>query len=379
MTRRKLLAELKKVFLSSQEAVIHYLTQEIKFLLAHLARRPKPTQDEKVALARAAKAVDPAYLEKTFNLFTPATLLRWYRELVAKKWDYSKRRKYPGRPKISRELEELIVKLALENPNDGYETIVGRLKILGFESNIETVQNVLKRNGILPSPDRKQGLTWKEFLEIHWDSLTATDFFTWEVLTPFGLVTYFVLFFIRLKDRKVHIAGVTTNPNEIWMLQMARNALVPHSFSDGGTDPETGFLKPGMLLLHDRDTKYTAHFCRLLNETGIKTLKLPAESPNLNAYAERFVKTIKEQCLSRMIITSEEQLRKAVKEYLEYYHRERGHQGIGNVIPFPRPENNVGSLEGKITRKSRLGNLLNSYFRIKNGEKPLQAQGKIAV
>ena len=202
MTRRKLLAEFKKVFQSSQEAVIRYLTQEIKFLLAHLARRPKPTQAEKAALARAAKAVDPLYLEKTFNLFTPATLFRWYRQLVAQKWDYSKRRKYPGRPQINRELKALIVKIALENPHDGYETIVGKLKILGLETNTETVQNVLKRNGIPPSPDRKEGLTWKEFLETHWDHLAATDFFTWEVLTPFGLVTYFVLFFIRLKDAK---------------------------------------------------------------------------------------------------------------------------------------------------------------------------------
>lgn len=369
MTRRKFIQELKKVFQSSQEAVAQYLTQEIKFLLAHLTRRPKPTESEKAVLARAAKALDPVYLEKTFNLFTPATLYRWYRELAAKKWDYSHYKKGPGRPRISKALENLIVKLALENPNDGYETIVGRLKILGFETNAETVQNVLNRNGILPSPDRKTGLTWKEFLEIHWDNLAATDFFTWEVLTPFGLVTYFILFFIRLKDRKVHIAGVTVHPNEGWMLQIARNT----------TDPESGFFKPGMILLHDRDGKYTAHFDRLLNESGVKTIKLPPKSPNLNAYAERWIRSVKEQCLSRMIITDEKYLRKALKEYAEHYHHERAHQGIGNVIPFPMPENNIGSLEGKITRKSRLGSLLNSYFRVKNEGINKQDQEKVAV
>src|SRR5208282_94622 len=179
MKHRKFISQLKQVFLTSQEAVIHYLTEEIKFLMAHLARRPKPTPNEKAALARAAKAVDPAYLEKAFNLFTPATLYRWYRELVRNKWDYSHLKKGPGRPRISRELENLIVRLALENPNDGYESLVGRLKTLGFVTNSETIQNVLVRNGIPPSPDKRNGLTWKDFLEIHWDILTATDFFTW--------------------------------------------------------------------------------------------------------------------------------------------------------------------------------------------------------
>jgi len=289
--------------------------------------------------------------------------------LVREKWDYSKQRTYPGRPRINRELEELIIKLASENPNDGYETLVGRLKILGFETNAETIQNVLKRNGIPPSPERRGCLTWKEFLESHWECLAATDFFTWEVLTPYGLVTYFVLFFIRLKDRKVHISGVTPNPNEIWMSQMARNL----------TDPDAGFLPEKGHLLHDRDTKYTAHFDRILNESGIKTLKLPPESPNLNAYAERFVRTVKEQCLSKLIITSEDSLRKALRAFLDFYHHGRAHQGIGNVIPFPRPEDNVGSSEGKIVRKSMLGNLLNSYFRVKNDENLLLNQVKIEV
>ncbi len=392
MTRRKFIGQLKRIFEDSQEAVIRYLTEEIKFLMAHLARRPKPTEGEKAALARAAKAVDPIYLEKAFNLFTPATLYRWYQELIRKKWDYSHLQKNPGRPRVDRVFEELVVKLALENPKDGFETLVGRLKTLGFETNAETIQNVLKRNGIPPAPDRKERLTWKEFLEIHWESLTATDFFTWEVLTPFGLVTYYVLFFIRLKDRKVHIAGVTTNPNENWMRQMARNL----------TDPETGFLvsqasksknipsgetipgelkgiKSDLILLHDRDGKYTAHFDRILNETSIETMELPPESPNLNAYAERFVRTIKEQCLSRLIITSEESLRKAIKDYIEFYHHERSHQGIGNIIPFPRPEDNVGGSEGKIIKRSRLGNLLNSYFRVQNGKNTMQPIGEIAV
>lgn len=369
MTRRKFISALKQVLHSSQEAVIHYLIQEIKFLLGHLARRPKPTQAEKAALARAAKAVDPLHLEKTFNLFTPATLYRWYREMVREKWDYSKLKKGPGRPRISKELESLIIKLALENPQDGYQTLAGRLKQLGFETNPETIQNILKRNGIPPSPERGGRLPWREFLDTHWEDLAATDFLTWEVLTPFGLVTHHILFFIRHIDRQVHIAGITTHPNGDWMRQMARNL----------TDPETGFLEEDMLLLHDRDTKYTAHFDRILNESGVETLKLPAQSPNLNAHAERFVRSVKEQCLNRMIITGEEQLRKALKEYVEYYNQERCHQGLGNRIPAPRKEARHGQPNGKIKRKQRLGGLLNFYFRVKNEPKPNRHNAKTAA
>jgi putative transposase len=352
MNSRKLVSEFERVFKHSQEAVIRYLTAEIQFLMKHLSQRPKPTDSEKAILARGAKAVDPVYLEKTFNLFTPATLYRWHREMVRKKWDYSKLNPKPGRPRIDRELETWIVKLALENPQDGYKTIVGKLKTLGFETNIETVQNILKRNGITPAPDRKDQLTWNEFLEMNWENLTATDFLTWEVLTPFGLATYYILLFIRLKDRKVHIAGVTTNPNGDWMKQIARNLTTPD-----------GCLKPGQILIHDRGGQYCPAFKRVLEESGVKTMAIPPRSPNLNAYAERWVRTVKEQCLKRLIITSEEMLRKALKEYVEFYHHERCHQGIGNVIPFPNVKDNVGSKEGKIVKKSRLGRLLNYYHR----------------
>jgi hypothetical protein len=369
MTRRKFIRQIRQIFESSQDAAIQYLTQEIKFLLAHLPRRPKPTPEQRAVLARAFKAVDPVHLEKTFNLFTPKTLLRWYRELVRKKWDYTHLKKGPGRPKIDKELEDLIVKLALENPRDGYLTLAGRLKLLGFTKNPETVQNVLKRNGILPAPERGDGISWKEFLNIHWEDLTATDFLAWEVLTPYGLVTHYILFFIQHLDRKVHIAGITIHPNELWMHQMARNL----------TDPETGFLKPGTILLHDRDTKYTSHFDRLLNGSGIKTLKLPPKSPNTNAHAERFVRSVKEQCLSKMIITSEDQLRKALKEYVEFYNQERCHQGLGNRIPEKSAIGLIGKSEGKVIRKQRLGGLLNFYFRAENGTKPNHHNEKTAA
>ena len=176
MTRRKFLSELKRLLNDPRETVIRYLIEQLKFVQNHLAKRPRPTGREKAALARAAKAVDPLYLEKTFNFFQPSTLFRWYRQLVACKWDYSYLQKKRGRPRVDPQLEQLVVRLALENPNDGYESLVGRLKILGFKTNSETVQNLLARNGIPPAHCRKESTTWKEFLENHWDSLVETDF-----------------------------------------------------------------------------------------------------------------------------------------------------------------------------------------------------------
>ena len=354
MTRRKFLRLMKSALNDSRDAVIRYLTAQLKWIQKHLSKRPIPSNNEKAMLSRVAKAVDQAWLERSFNFFQPSTLFRWYRELILKKWDYSHLQpKKSGRPRVDRELEELVVQLALENPHDGFSTIVGRLKILGMETNEQTVKNILQRNGIPSSPDRKEGMSWQEFIDTHWDTLIATDFFTWEVLAPYGLVTYYVLFFIRLKDRKVHIAGLTTNPNGNWMAQVARNL----------TDPEDGFLKSGETLIHDRGGQYCPHFKRILEEAVIRCQALPPQSPNLNAFAERFVRTVKDQCLSRLLVTSEEGLRKALKEFAEHYHHERPHQGIGNVIPLPRPEDRIGDRNGRIMKKSRLGSLLNFYHR----------------
>jgi len=182
--------------------------------------------------------------------------------------------------------------------------------------------------------------------------LVGTDFFTWEVLTPFGLVTYYVLFFIRQKTREVHIAGITTNPDGDWMMQMARNL----------TMEDFGWLKKGQMVLHDRGSQFCSAFRRILNNEGIKTIMLPFQSPNLNAYAERWVRSVKEECLSKMIIMGEPMLRRVLKEYLKHYHQERHHQGL-KTIPFPSSELSRGSPQGKIIRRSRLGGLLNFYYR----------------
>ncbi len=190
----------------------------------------------------------------------------------------------------------------------------------------QTVGNVLQRHGVPPAPERKRTTTWPAFIRTHLALLAGTDFFTAEVLTLRGLVTYYVLFFIHLESRRVDIAGITVHPDEPWMKQMARNV----------TMEGCGILRDCRYLLHDRDTKYTQSFRAIIASGRVEPLALPARSPNLNAYAERWVRSVKEECLSKVILFGERSLRRALNEYVEHYHAERNHQGKGNVLLFPR-------------------------------------------
>ena len=241
----------------------------------------------------------------------------------------------------------MIVRIAQENRSWGYDRIVGALANLGLTVSDQTVGNVLKRHGIAPAPERKTTTTWKEFIRTHMDVLVATDFFTAEVWTLGGLVTYYVLFFIHLGSRQVHVAGVTPHPNEAWMVQVARNV----------TMEEWGFLAPGQYLIHDRDTKFCAAFQHIIDDAGVERVVLPPRSPNLNAYAERWVRSVKEECLSRLILFGEASLCHALKEYVEHYHQERNHQGKGNVLLFPAVSQDTEH-EGPIRYRERLGGLL---------------------
>jgi transposase InsO family protein len=228
---------------------------------------------------------------------------------------------------------------------------VGALANLGHEVARGTVSNILKEHGIEPAPQRSKGMPWSTFLKAHWDSMAATDLFTVEIWSRFGLTRYSVLFFIKLSNRLVHVAGITPQPHAGWIKQIARNA----------TDPVDGFLLGIRHLIMDRDAIFTAEFRDFLKEEGVKAVRLPARSPNLNAYAERFVRTIKESSLNRMIFFRESSLRRAINEFLTHYHRERNHQGLGNRLIHPGEE--VGVTEGAIACRERLGGLLRYYYR----------------
>jgi transposase InsO family protein len=282
----------------------------------------------------------------------PETILAWHRKLVAQKFDGSQHRPAPGRPKIDKELEGWVVRMAQENRFWGYDRIVGALANLGYTISAQTVGNILKRHGLPPAPERQTTTTWKAFIRTHLDVLVATDFFTAEVWTLGGLVTYYILFFIHLGSRKVHIAGMTPHPHEAWMVQIARNL----------TMEQWGFLSPGQYLIHDRDGKYCPAFQQIIDTAGVKRVPLPVRSPNLNAYAERWVRSVKDEALSRMILFGEGSLRHVLTEYVEHYHHERNHQGKGNVLLFPA----VGQdkeRQGAIQCRERLGGLLKYYER----------------
>jgi putative transposase len=241
--------------------------------------------------------------------------------------------------------------VAKENRSWGYDRIAGALANLGHEVSDQTVGNVLRRRGIPPAPERKRTTTWAEFIRVHLAVLAGTDFFTVEVLTIRGLVTHYVLFFIHLESREVHVAGITFHPNKHWMQQIARNATM-----DG-----CGFLGNCRYLLHDRDTKYSAAFRAIIESARVKTLPLPPRSPNLNAHAERWVRSAKDECLSKIILFGERSLRRAMKEYVEHYHTERNHQGKGNVLLFPRVTE--ARRDNPLQCRERLGGLLRYYHQ----------------
>ena len=194
--------------------------------------------------------------------------------------------------------------------------------------------------------------TWKEFIRTHMDVLVATDFFTAEVWTLGGLVTYDVLFCIHLSSRQIHIAGVTPHPNEAWMVQVARNV----------TMEEWGFLSPGQYLIHDRDGKYCPAFQQIIDAAGVTRVPLPPRSPNLNAYAERWVRSVKEECLSRLILFGEASLQHVLTQYVEHVHHARNHQGKGNVLLFPAVSPDTAR-QGPMQCRERLGGLLKYYTR----------------
>jgi putative transposase len=264
-----------------------YLAVENRILRAKLPARLRLNDPERATLAEIGKRVGRKALLEIASVARPDTILAWYRRLVAKKFDGSKRRQYPGRPAIQPEVEALVVRMAKKNTGWGYDRIVGALANLGHAVSDQTVGTILRRHGIGPAPKRSRTTSWKDFIAAHMSVLAGTDFFTVEVLTWRGLITYYVLFFIHLESRRVSVAGITRHPDQEWMEQIARSA----------TQESWGYLQGCRYVLHDRDTKFCASFRSVLRVGGVKTITLPARSPNLNAFAERWVRSVKDECL----------------------------------------------------------------------------------
>ena len=328
-----------------------YLSAENRILIEQLQGRVRLTDPQRRTLAEIGHRLGRKALADVANIVRPETILGWYRKLVAKKFDGSKARATVGRPQIGQEIQALILRMARENAGWGYNRIAGALKNLGHTVSDQSIGNILKRHDIPRAPQRKTKTTWTEFIRSHRAVMAATDFFSAEVLTLRGLITYYVLFFIHIDTRRVVIAGITQHPDERWMQQMARNA----------TMQEWGFLQPCRYLIHDRDTKYTRSFQATLEAAGVKPVQLPARSPNLNAYAERWVRSAKEECLSKLILFGEGSLRRALYNYTVHYHEERNHQGKSNVLLFP--QKTKPPITADIECQERLGGLLGYYHR----------------
>ncbi len=197
-----------------------------------------------LTLAEIAHHLGRKALEDVANVMKPDTIMGWYRKLVARKLDGSNSRRYPGRPRIDNEIEQLVVRMAKENSDWGYDRIVGAMANLGYTLSNQTVGNILQRHDIPPASERKRKTTWTDFIRAHMSLLAGTDLFTVEILTLRGLVTYYMLLFIYLENRRVEVAGITPYPNQTWMKQIARNV----------TMDEWGFLESRRYLIHDRDT-----------------------------------------------------------------------------------------------------------------------------
>ncbi|QDV62527.1 integrase core domain-containing protein [Crateriforma conspicua] len=336
-----------------QQEVIDYLVTENAILREKVGgKRILLDDDQRRRLAVKGKVLGRKRLRQIKTLFTPDTLLRWHRRLVAEKHTYPGSGK-SGRPKISVDTEALIVRLANENSTWGCDRIQGELRKLSVIVSDTTVQNVLKSNGIEPQPTRKDGTSWSEFLAAHLDCLGAIDFTTVDVWTPKGLRTIYLLFAMQIGTRKVQCLGSTEHPDEAWMLEAVDRVTADDGIFGGENHPT--------IVLMDRDTKFSKAFRAKLENKEVKPHVLPPRSPNLNAHMERFIGTYKRELARQMIFFGKSMLDKATAIFLEHYHDERPHQGLDNerIMKFEHPPPD----KGEIVVDKRLGGLLKSYSR----------------
>lgn len=278
----------------------------------------------------------------------PETLLRWHRDLVRRKWAAFGTRRGPGRPPLAPEVCTLILRLARENPRWGYQRIRGELLTLGYTVAAATIQTLLRRHRVPPAP-RRAGLAWPAFLRIHAEGLLACDFFTVETVR---LQTLYVLFFLEVQTRHVFVTGCTAQPAAAWVTQQARN--VCWGLQDGGVHPT--------ILVRDRDTKCVTAFDSVFAAGGVRVVRTPVRAPQANAFAERWVGTVRRECLDWLLITGERHLRHVMREYADHYNVARPHRALRLLPPLGRPVQVAGG-GTVVCRRDRLGGLLHEYAR----------------
>jgi transposase InsO family protein len=320
------------------------LRHQVK-VLQRQVKRPRLNRLDRVLLAAASRRL-PRSSWSSF-VVRPETLLRWHRELVRKKWTY-RRMGRPGRPPIEPDLRDLVARLDRENPRWGYQRIRGELLKLGIRISATTVRTILLRSGLNPAP-RRAGPTWTESLRSQAAGILATDFFTVETI---GLKTLYVLFFIELSTRRVYVAGVTANPDSAWVTQQARNLAIEERLSGV------------RFLLRDRDAKFAGSFDEVLRAEGVRIIRTPIRAPRANAFAERFVRTVRRECLDHVLIYDRRHLERVLGAYVAHYVAERPHRGLSLEVPAgDRTPEVWGTTHAPVERRDVLGGLIHEYRR----------------
>ena len=316
------------------------------------SRQPELTVEQKKRLAHRGKKLNEFLLGQIENTFAPSTILKWYSELIAKKYNSTGvNQKKRGRKPITTGVVEEVLRLANNNPTWGYDRIAGVMKYLGYDISASTVRNVLDAHGIVPDPERRKRGDWLQFIDTQQYITAATDYITVELVTECGLDRRHLLFFMDIGTREVRFGGITHNPDGKWTTQIARNMC----------DMWDGFLLGKRYLIHDRDATFTKRFDSIFESIGIEIKKLPPFMPMMNSRMENFNRAIKTECLDRIIFSNERQLRFAVEQYLEYWNHYRPHAGLNGKMVLPYPQD----ADGEVQEISFLGGLLHGYRRVK--------------
>ncbi len=320
-------------------------------VLRRQVKRPEFHPADRALLAVLSRALPRG--RWSIFLVTPDTILRWHRRLVTRKWTQPARR--GGRPPLAEQVVALILRLAGENPRWGYQRIQGELKKLGIRVSATTIRAVLLGNRLRPAP-RRASVTWRAFLRAQAAGIIATDFFTVETVR---LKTLYVLFFIELNTRQVRVAGVTDHPNGAWVVQRARECSIERQWTTDATVPR--------FLLRDRDAKFTRAFDDVFAADGVQIITTPIQAPNANAYAERWVRTVRQECLDWMLIWGRCHLERVLDEYLRHYNDERPHRSLA-LRPPRAVEVQAGpdaaAAAAGVRRRDRLGGLVHEYYQV---------------
>ena len=321
----------------------------LRYQVAVLQRQVKtPTLSwaDRAILAALARLLSRAHLRQLQLIVSPRTLLRWHADLVRRRWTY--RHRAPGRPRTAQALRAL--EMARDNPSWGYRRIHGELTGLGYPLAASTVWKILNDAGIDPAP-RRAGQTWRAFLAGQATTILAADFF--HVDTVF-LRRLYVLFFIEHGTRRVHLAGITTRPTGEWVTQQARNLLMNLE------DHADGFK----FLIRDRDAKFSAAFDAVLTAAGVRIIRTPVRAPRANAIAERWIASVRRECLDWMLIASERHLRLVLSEYIDHYNSHRPHQALRQSPPERRRHPPAPGANVRVLRRIRLGGLIREYVQV---------------